>query len=201
MKLYLLIAECAFVFAAVTSTTSHAAIVNVSFEAINFTGNLGSSTPQDPVSGSFSFEHDGAANFTGNALSLNPTLRSVNLTINSLAYDLGNTALNSGVLLNNGLVSFFQVGGSLNGFGTVSGNTNDFNLVLSDGGFGAPSRMRYTIEGASDIFLATNTDNDLTNVTFQSTVVPIPAAVWLFGSGLIGLAGTVRRWLQVERGL
>ena len=25
------------------------------------------------------------------------------------------------------------------------------------------------------------------------TVVPVPAAVWLFGSGLIGLAGVVRR--------
>jgi hypothetical protein len=32
-----------------------------------------------------------------------------------------------------------------------------------------------------------------TNVTVASTVVPVPAAVWLFGSGLIGLVGISRR--------
>lgn len=31
------------------------------------------------------------------------------------------------------------------------------------------------------------------NFTFQSRVVPIPAALWLFGSGLIGLIGIARR--------
>ena len=30
-------------------------------------------------------------------------------------------------------------------------------------------------------------------VVFATTVVPVPAAVWLFGSGLIGLAGFARR--------
>ncbi|MGD8630956.1 MAG: VPLPA-CTERM sorting domain-containing protein [Gammaproteobacteria bacterium] len=29
--------------------------------------------------------------------------------------------------------------------------------------------------------------------SFNTTVVPVPAAVWLFGSGLIGLAGVARR--------
>lgn len=28
---------------------------------------------------------------------------------------------------------------------------------------------------------------------FRAMVVPIPAAVWLFGSGLIGLVGVARR--------
>jgi len=27
----------------------------------------------------------------------------------------------------------------------------------------------------------------------ESTVVPVPAAVWLFGSGLLGLVGVARR--------
>jgi hypothetical protein len=31
------------------------------------------------------------------------------------------------------------------------------------------------------------------NIATQSTVVPIPASLWLFGSGLLGLAGIVRR--------
>ena len=29
--------------------------------------------------------------------------------------------------------------------------------------------------------------------TFEVTTVPVPAAVWLFGSGLIGLVGLARR--------
>ncbi len=33
---------------------------------------------------------------------------------------------------------------------------------------------------------------DLTDLT-SPTVVPVPAAVWLFGSGLVGLAGIARR--------
>ena len=31
------------------------------------------------------------------------------------------------------------------------------------------------------------------NIATQSTVVPVPASLWLFGSGLLGLAGIVRR--------
>ena len=31
------------------------------------------------------------------------------------------------------------------------------------------------------------------NWTYSSTVVPIPAALWLFGSGLLGLIGVARR--------
>ena len=30
-------------------------------------------------------------------------------------------------------------------------------------------------------------------MTFETTVVPVPAAVWLFGSGLLGLIGVARR--------
>lgn len=34
---------------------------------------------------------------------------------------------------------------------------------------------------------------DLSHITIYTKVVPVPAAVWLFGSGLIGLAGIARR--------
>jgi hypothetical protein len=33
----------------------------------------------------------------------------------------------------------------------------------------------------------------LDNISYTSTVVPVPAAVWLFGSGLLGLVGIARR--------
>ncbi|MGB5398382.1 MAG: VPLPA-CTERM sorting domain-containing protein, partial [Gammaproteobacteria bacterium] len=40
---------------------------------------------------------------------------------------------------------------------------------------------------------------ELQNITIstQSTVVPVPAAVWLFGSGILGLAAVARRKIAV----
>jgi hypothetical protein len=38
-----------------------------------------------------------------------------------------------------------------------------------------------------------NTDAALLNYRFSATPVPVPAAVWLFGSGLLGLIGIARR--------
>ena len=39
----------------------------------------------------------------------------------------------------------------------------------------------------------TVTFSDGTVLAVDSTIVPVPAAVWLFGSGLLGLAGIARR--------
>lgn len=38
-----------------------------------------------------------------------------------------------------------------------------------------------------------NTGNTWYNYSFSGTAVPVPAAAWLFGSGLMGLAGVARR--------
>jgi len=34
---------------------------------------------------------------------------------------------------------------------------------------------------------------EIDNVSIQANVIPVPAAVWLFGSGLVGLVGVARR--------
>jgi hypothetical protein len=36
--------------------------------------------------------------------------------------------------------------------------------------------------------------------TFQATVVPLPPAIWLFGSGLLGLVGMARRQRSIKNG-
>jgi hypothetical protein len=35
--------------------------------------------------------------------------------------------------------------------------------------------------------------NDYAGTTINPSIVPVPAAIWLFGSGVIGLAGVARR--------
>ena len=35
--------------------------------------------------------------------------------------------------------------------------------------------------------------SSLTITGYEAAVVPVPAAVWLFGSGLLGLVGVARR--------
>ena len=59
-----------------------------------------------------------------------------------------------------------------------------------------------TIDGSTDIWIdvfadeAYNPDpnyNAIHNQLFQLTVVPVPAAAWLMGSALVGLAGIARR--------
>jgi hypothetical protein len=39
--------------------------------------------------------------------------------------------------------------------------------------------------------------NDSVTLSFTTSVVPLPAAVWLFGSGLLGLVGVARRKARI----
>lgn len=102
------VAICASVLLGAVTPTAQAAVINVSFTAQNFTSTLGGGIPQDPISGSFSLQHDSAADFTGAAL--NPSLFSIDLTIDGYTYSLANTEMNAYLLLNNGLVEFVQLG-------------------------------------------------------------------------------------------
>lgn len=52
------------------------------------------------------------------------------------------------------------------------------------------SEVRFIGDLASDLNLVGGIDN------YRATVVPIPAAVWLFGSGLLGLIAVARRKLN-----
>jgi hypothetical protein len=70
----------------------------------------------------------------------------------------------------------------------VAPNTNDF--VANTGGTIGGTQM---IDGP---FTANNANFDITSLTLtdlQISQIPVPAAVWLFGSGLLGLVGVARR--------
>ncbi len=50
-----------------------------------------------------------------------------------------------------------------------------------------------TATGSLHIFVSNIGSTGIDNINFDQTVIPVPAAVWLFGSGLLGLIGVARR--------
>jgi hypothetical protein len=95
-----------------------------------------------------------------------------------------------------GMYDQFTTGTSTN---AAKGTSPAFTLtgsILQDDGFGG---WAGTLVSAGNI----NGDNwtgfsnvqfsEVFNVSVVSAVVPVPAAVWLFGSGLLGLVGIARR--------
>jgi hypothetical protein len=91
---------------------------------------------------------------------------------------------------NASMSSFLNAGSYLLVAGDSTLWDNDFSAASSGGGWGA---YQISVNGAS---VLTNIYEGNLNGAFTMTTptaVPVPAAVWLFGSGLVGLAGFARR--------
>ena len=91
----------------------------------------------------------------------------------------------------------FDVGGASLGSITLTGDKN-FVLGMSwDSGTTYFADSSVAPQSTADTFLVTFESNDerVAGVTLavDVAVVPVPAAAWLFGSGLIGLVGVARR--------
>ena len=94
-------------------------------------------------------------------------------------------------------------------FGNVSTADNNFNATIVS--FSGPALDGWTATNEQFSFSSTSIDplsaiqspsdmenwTSTTSFTSSATLVPVPAAVWLFGSGLIGLAGIARRCKSV----
>jgi hypothetical protein len=76
----------------------------------------------------------------------------------------------------------------------ISGFTLTNEMYLNDGTLVAftPGRVSYTDHSVFLDFHGLSMFDGYINVDLQFTAVPVPAAVWLFGSGLAGLIGLAR---------
>ena len=76
-----------------------------------------------------------------------------------------------------------------------AGSLHDFNILIETGINGAPADFSSFNLGFDDLNYVDGMYGEWrTTVAFSSaSPVPVPAAVWLFGSGLLGLMGFARR--------
>ena len=74
------------------------------------------------------------------------------------------------------------IGGNPMTDGPFAGNNANFDVMT----------MTFTSQDANGS-IAPNCDFDPSGNCFQPPAIPVPAAVWLFGSGLLGLVGVARR--------
>jgi hypothetical protein len=138
------------------------------------------------------------------------------------ALNVEGAAVNNGAFTVNALLNFSTAANTISLVGTVTAlglsttqtllsgsfNTNDWSFINSGGAevfsgagvdtksaelltaLGAPTNTAFEFFAFS---LQSVNGNVLSSDIINTAVVPVPAAVWLFGSGLLGMAGIARR--------
>jgi len=82
-------------------------------------------------------------------------------------------------------------GGFKNGAFGLTGPADGGNSVGTTGTNGGPAMLNFImLDESGDVFQASG--------AFQVEPLPIPSAIWLFGSGLLGLIGITRRNLRIR---
>jgi len=122
-------------------------------------------------------------NGTGTLYSLNAGLNSANINMSDSFLSRGYFRNNQEVAVDRDSLSTSALGNA--GSWGITGNTVDFTIDLAGTNLldGSELALRWEFTCANDVIEGA--------VAVPS--VPVPAAVWLFGSGLIGLVGFARR--------
>lgn len=189
MKKIIRNALCACLIPLCTTGTANAALINIqaSFDATDFFDFTGfGEIPQfNSISGVFQLVYDDSLRHTGTsnaATHYTATVASANITLGSFVFNSSNL-LGEVLIDTSDKLSGFSVGGALNGLSGINGGTDD--LFLS-----------FPVDSNSQLVLISMTGNNSVfqaNTTESQFTVPVPAAAWLFGSGLISLMGLARR--------
>jgi len=175
-KSHLLGALCVLL-TAIPLHTVHAIPIHIEFEAINFGPGsiLGGGAPQDPVSGSILYE-------AGSTTSTIDSIAAIDLTIDGYSYlldDVGFTTTGTSLVFQ----CITTIPSSNCGIGPSG---KDFVLKWNQVTL-LPTFFSYSIQDIGDYW------STIEFAHFSITAVPIPPALWLFGSGLLGLVGMARR--------
>jgi hypothetical protein len=72
-------------------------------------------------------------------------------------------------------------------------NDNQFVLAITDGFDWFEPLSWFEVAPNSNIYDITFSNGSVLSIDATPTLVPVPVAIWLFGSGLIGLVGLARR--------
>ena len=143
-------------------------------------------------SGSLTFSSPGitdGANFTAVSAS----------ALTGLSYTWNNGAtINLGSVLTNNAASWTACGGTLiTGFqitaNAVPATPGTFSLINPFGNCYAGPTASIGSAANAAISASFPIEQNYGNWTYSHTVVPVPAAAWLFGSGVVGLMGLRRR--------
>jgi len=155
----------------------------------------------------------GMASLSAHAVTVywEPTDGDVNFTYDTVAgYSLGIFDVDdfdglqaNPLMLNTGAgadtINFVAAGSNFSATSTVTSNVttlyNDsqFVIALTDNTDWFEPVSWYELASGSNLYDITFSNGSVLSIDATPTVVPIPAAVWLFGSGLIGLLGFARR--------
>lgn len=130
----------------------------------------------------------GGVNFSYDSSILNV----VSVSINESVWDFGGAGISTGSI-NNGAGTVDGI--MVNTFGVVTGDFDVASIQFQAVGLGVSDLLlnEFSLNPWASGGSSINPVLESSLVTVEETVVPVPAAVWLFGSGLIGLIGVARR--------
>jgi hypothetical protein len=155
--------------------SAHAALVNFAFIGdVDYSAGYGGLIAGDTVTVTGIFDDSALIGGTGTILFGSGSGNSLSIDAGNLTFTEANDS------------TYALTGASLT---LASGDLSIFDYAAISGTNGAPANF-------DSFFLSFGADIDLVGTwrtTVQMTPVPIPAAVWLFGSGLLGLVGIARR--------
>jgi hypothetical protein len=174
-----------------------AAGATVSYAVI---GGDSTNTPTNRAPGSIRYGITTPTNLSGGLSLVNSNLSGQWASIPTMQNDV-NVAIASGATLDKLSTLSGQYGqgayaAATDTFGTsfvnatALGSSQGFYLLTGGGGLASGTARVYSVGT-----FTMDTSGNLSFVSAGSTAVPLPAAVWLFGSGLLGLAGVGRRKL------
>ncbi|MFO1429272.1 MAG: PEP-CTERM sorting domain-containing protein [Candidatus Competibacteraceae bacterium] len=165
-------------FAVTICQSAHAMIIKMDFTAADFPGGA----PQDPVSGTFSWEATSISDPIN-------SLISVDLTINGYTYNLSELGF-----LNDptGFNGHSLIGGLLNGVGIAASGTNDF-FFLWNRTTSQPDTFTYTTDNTDRGWVVSVLPQLGQFTQFSLTAVPEPPTQAIMLAGLAGIAAACRR--------